>query len=56
MNGTRRTEFTITMEDEQQLQRSRVQAQRLVTELINPNQDQREVIQTLHDWLVLHPI
>ena len=54
MNGTRRTEFTITMEDEQQLQRSRVQTQRLVTELINPNQDQREVIQTLHDWLVLH--
>lgn len=54
MNGTRRTIFTVTMEDEQQLQRNRVQARRIVEENVSAEMDQTETIRVLHDWLVLH--
>ena len=54
MNGTRRTIFTVTMEDEQQLQRNRVQARRIVEENVSVEMDQTETIRVLHDWLVLH--
>ena len=42
------------MEDEQQLQRNRVQARRIVEENVSAEMDQTETIRVLHDWLVLH--
>lgn len=54
ITGIRRTVFTLTVQDEQELQRSRSHARRVVSEVIDPAMEDWQKVQALHEWVVLN--